>query len=58
VKQRFAGQKRVIEVGDVDLRHGSRMVKADTDELADLEAEADRARSQLEYPPPRGRPAV
>jgi hypothetical protein len=46
VKQRFAGQKRVIEVGDVDLRHGSRVVKADTDELADLEAEADRARSQ------------
>jgi hypothetical protein len=46
VKQRLAGQKRVVEVGDVYVRHGSRVVKADADELADLEAEADRARRQ------------
>jgi hypothetical protein len=44
VKQRLAGQKRVIEVGDAYVRHGSRVVNADADELADLETEADRAR--------------
>jgi hypothetical protein len=44
VMQRLAGQKRVIDVGDVYVRHGSRVVKADPDELADLEAEAERAR--------------
>jgi Putative DNA-binding domain len=44
VKQRLAGEKRVIDVGDVYVRHGSRVVKADADELADLEAEAARAR--------------
>lgn len=44
VKQRLAGQKRAIDIDDVYVRHGSRVAKADADEIANLEAEAARAR--------------
>ena len=47
VKQRLARQKRVIDVGDVFVRHGSRVVAADADELADLETESERARRHV-----------
>lgn len=45
VKQRLAGEQRVIEVDDVYVRHGSHVAKADADELADVIAEGERARS-------------
>lgn len=45
VRKRLAGAKRVIEVGDVYVRHGSHIANADADELSDLIAEAERARA-------------
>lgn len=44
VKKALGGQRRRIGVGDVYVRHGSHVVKADAQEISDLEAEAAFAR--------------
>ncbi len=46
VSRRLAGEKKAIEEGQVFLRHGSHVALADMDEIADLEAEAERARNR------------
>jgi hypothetical protein len=44
VARRLAGAKKVIEEGDVYVRHGSHVAMASDEEIADLEEEARRAR--------------
>jgi hypothetical protein len=43
VKKALTGEKRHIEVGEVYVRHGSHVVAASPEEIADLETEADRS---------------
>jgi hypothetical protein len=46
VRQRLAGARRTVEVGDVYVRHGSHVVTAELHEVAELEAEAAFARTR------------